>query len=148
MESLRTFMALPIHTSPWAGSSYLSNNVLQGLLPSLVRLRVLSLSGYCIEELPHQIGGLIHLRYFNLSYTRIKSLPDSVGSLFSMQTLILHGCKNLVKLPQAIENLINLHVLDLTDTENLTEMPMHLGNLKIYRFCPNFLCRRTGGLTS
>ncbi|MBA0729005.1 hypothetical protein Golax_025491 [Gossypium laxum] len=130
MESLRTFMALPIHTSPWAASSYLSNNVLQELLPRLVRLRVLSLSGYCIEELPHQIGGLIHLRYFNLSYTRIKSLPDSVGSLFSMQTLILHGCKNLVKLPQAIENLINLHVLDLTDTENLTEMPMHLGNLK------------------
>ncbi|XP_040931919.1 putative disease resistance RPP13-like protein 1 [Gossypium hirsutum] len=71
MESLRTFMALPIHTSPWAASSYLSNNVLQELLPRLVRLRVLSLSGYCIEELPHQIGGLIHLRYFNLSYTRI-----------------------------------------------------------------------------
>ncbi|MBA0826717.1 hypothetical protein Goarm_011542 [Gossypium armourianum] len=145
MESLRTFMALPIHTSPWAASSYLSNNVLQELLPRLVRLRVLSLSGYCIEELPHQIGGLIHLRYFNLSYTRIKSLPDSVGSLFSMQTLILHGCKNLVKLPQAIENLINLHVLDLTDTENLTEMPMHLGNLKNLQILSKFFVQKDRG---
>ncbi|TYH06596.1 hypothetical protein ES288_A08G167400v1 [Gossypium darwinii] len=93
MESLRTFMALPIHTSPWAASSYLSNNILQELLPS-------------------------------------------------MQTLILHGCKNLVKLPQAIENLINLHVLDLTDTENLTEMPMHLGNLKNLQILSKFFVQK------
>lgn len=142
MESLRTFMALPIHTSPWVAGSYLSNNVLQELLPRLERLRVLNLSGYCIEELPHQIGGLIHLRYFNLSCTRIKSLPDSVGSLFNLQTLILHGCKNLVKLSQAIENLINLHVLDLTDTENLTEMPMQLGNLKNLQILSKFIVQK------
>lgn len=59
-----------------------------------------------------------------------------------MQTLILHGCKNLVKLPQAIENLINLHVLDLTDTENLTEMPMHLGNLKNLQILSKFFVQK------
>lgn len=112
MKSLRTFIALPIHTLPWAANSYLSNNVLQELLPRLSCLRVLCLSCYCIDELPHNIGGLIHLRCLNLSRTRIKYLPDSVGSLFNLQTLILHGCKNLIKLPQAIENLINLQVLD------------------------------------
>ncbi|XP_022756851.1 putative disease resistance RPP13-like protein 1 [Durio zibethinus] len=142
MKCLRTFLALPIHTLPWATNSYISNNVLQELLPRLTYLRVLCLSGYCIVELPHHIGSLIHLRYLNLSHTRIKSLPDSVGSLFNLQTLILHGCKNLIKLPQAIENLINLHVLDLTDTDNFTEMPMHIGNLKNLQILSKFIVQR------
>ncbi|XVF22902.1 hypothetical protein REPUB_Repub12eG0210700 [Reevesia pubescens] len=145
MKSLRTFIALPIQTLPWAANSYLSNNVLQELLPRLICLRVLCLSGYCIDELPQHIGGLIHLRYLNLSCTRIKSLPDSVGSLYNLQTLILHGCKYLIKLPQAIENLINLDVLDLTDTDNLTEMPMHIGNLKNLQILSKFIVQRDGG---
>ncbi|GMI75785.1 hypothetical protein like AT3G14470 [Hibiscus trionum] len=144
MKSLRTFLVLPIQPLPWAANSYLSNKVLQELLPRLIRLRVVCLSGYCIDELPHQIGGLIHLRYFNLSHTRIKSLPDSVGSLFNLQTLILHGCKNLIKLPQAFENLLNLHVLDLTDTDNLTEMPMHIGNLKNLQILSKFIVQTDG----
>ncbi|XVE74185.1 hypothetical protein DITRI_Ditri11bG0178700 [Diplodiscus trichospermus] len=144
MKSLRTFIALPIHTFPWAANSYLSKSVLQELLPRLSCLRVLCLSGYCIDELPHHIGGLIHLRYLNLSRTRIKSLPDSVGSLFNLQTLILHGCKNLVKLPQTIENLINLNGLDLTDTDNFTEMPVHIGNLKNIQILSKFIVQRNG----
>ncbi|XP_039030974.1 putative disease resistance RPP13-like protein 1 [Hibiscus syriacus] len=142
MERLRTLVALPVHKLPWAAESYLSNNVLQKLLPRLVCLRVLCLSGYCIDELPHHIGGLIHLRYLNLSHTRIKSLPDSVGSLFNLQSLILHGCNNLSKLPQAIENLIHLHVLDLTDTDSLTEMPMQIDNLKKLQILSKFIVQR------
>ncbi|KAK8614791.1 hypothetical protein V6N13_068582 [Hibiscus sabdariffa] len=142
MERLRTLVALPVHILPWAANSYLSNNVLQELLPRLVCLRVLCLSGYCIDELPHHIGSLIHLRYLNLSRTSIKSLPDSVGSLFNLQTLILHGCKNLNKLPQVIENLIHLHVLDLTDTDSLTEMPMQIGNLKKLQILSKFIVQR------
>ncbi|KAK8639822.1 hypothetical protein V6N13_138189 [Hibiscus sabdariffa] len=145
MKSLRTFLALPIQPLPWAANSYLSNKVLQELLPRLIHLRVVCLSGYCIDELPHQIGGLIHLRHFNLSHTRIKSLPDSVGSLLNLQTLILHGCKNLIKFPQAIENLLNLEVLDLTDTDNLKEMPMHIGNLKNLQVLSKFIVQKDGG---
>ncbi|XP_022770121.1 putative disease resistance RPP13-like protein 1 [Durio zibethinus] len=145
MKSLRTFLALPIHTLPWAANSFLSNNILQELLPRLKCLRVLSLSGYCIDELPHHIGDLIHLRYLNLSRTIIKSLPDSMGSLFNLQTLILNGCKNLITLPQAIENLINLHVLDLTDTDSLKEMPKHIGNLKNLQILSQFIVQSDGG---
>ncbi|XP_039008768.1 putative disease resistance protein At3g14460 [Hibiscus syriacus] len=142
MKRLRTLVALPVHNLPWATESYLSNNVLQKLLPRLVCLRVLCLSGYCIDELPHHIGGLIHLRYLNLSHTSIKSLPDSVGSLLNLQTLILHGCNNLTKLPQSIENLIHLHVIDLTDTDSLTEMPMQIGNLKKLQILSKFIVQR------
>ncbi|GMJ01231.1 hypothetical protein like AT3G14470 [Hibiscus trionum] len=142
MKRLRTLVALPVHVLPWAANSYLSNNVLQELLPRLVCLRVLCLSGYCIDELPHRIGGLIHLRYLNLSRTRIKLLPDSVGSLFNLQTLILHGCNNLTKLPQAIENLIHLQVLDLTNTDSLTEMPLQIGNLKKLQILSKFTVQR------
>ncbi|TYH57158.1 hypothetical protein ES332_D08G070100v1 [Gossypium tomentosum] len=145
MTSLRTLVALPIHMLPMAASSFLTNTVLQQFVPKLGCLRVLSLNGYCIDELPHRIGDLIHLRYFNLSRTSIKSLPESVGSLFNLQTLILHGCKNLTKLPRAIENLIDLCVLDLTDTDSLKEMPMQIGNLKNLKVLSKFIVQRDSG---
>ncbi|KAL1156043.1 hypothetical protein V6Z11_A08G065800 [Gossypium hirsutum] len=75
----------------------------------------------------------------------IKSLPESVGSLLNLQTLILHGCKNLTKLPQAIENLIDLCVLDLTDTHSLKEMPMQIGNLKNLKVLSKFIVQRDSG---
>ncbi|MBA0762696.1 hypothetical protein Gotri_012278 [Gossypium trilobum] len=145
MTSLRTLVALPIHMLPMAASSFLTNTVLQQFVPKLGCLRVLSLNGYCIDELPHRIGDLIHLRYLNLSRTSIKSLPESVGSLFNLQTLILHGCKNLTKLPRAIENLIDLCVLDLTDTDSLKEMPMQIGNLKNLKVLSKFIVQRDSG---
>ncbi|KAF2293717.1 hypothetical protein GH714_004289 [Hevea brasiliensis] len=128
MNHLRTFVALPIHTLPWA-CCYLSKKVLHDVLPKLRCLRVLSLSGYQISELPDAISSLKHLRYLNMSCTKIKWLPESLSTLLYLETLLLYGCTELTKLPQGIGNLINLCHLDITDTHNLHEMPLEIGNL-------------------
>ncbi|GKU88574.1 hypothetical protein SLEP1_g2824 [Rubroshorea leprosula] len=130
-KSLRTFIALPVDTSSSTACCYLSKDVLQELVAELRYLRVLCLSGYCLDKLPYSIGHLEHLRYLNLSYTTITQLPESMGYLFNLQTFLLRGCKELTKLPQGIENLINLLVFDLTDTEKLVEMPLHIGEFCI-----------------
>lgn len=130
MKKLRTLIALPTCMPTWAECCYLSGDVLQNMLPRLRCLRVLSLSGYSITELPHSIGDFRQLRYLNLSHSRIKQLPQSVGSLLNLQTLKLQGCEELTKLPPVIQNLVRLHVLDLTGTSNLQEMPFKVGNLK------------------
>lgn len=139
MKSLRTFMALPINTTSSAASCYMSSHVLQELLAKLRCLRVLCLSGYAINKLPHSIDQLKHLRFLNLSYSAIVELPESVGSLLNLETLLLRGCKELMKLPQGIENLINLLVLDLTDTDKLVEMPFRVGNLKKLQTLSKFI---------
>ncbi|XP_022770119.1 putative disease resistance RPP13-like protein 1 isoform X2 [Durio zibethinus] len=129
MKRLRTFVALPVFVPDPEVECYLSNTVFQDLLPKLGCLRVLSLSGYCISELPDSIGDLNHLRYLNLSRTGIRCLPDSLGALCNLQTLNLRGCKELAKLPPGMGNLISLHYLDIADTDNMTEMPLNIGNL-------------------
>ncbi|GKV12653.1 hypothetical protein SLEP1_g23776 [Rubroshorea leprosula] len=130
VQCLRTFIALPMDASSRATIHYISNDVLQDLPAKFRCLRVLRLSGYCIDEIPYSIGDLTHLRYLNLSQSTIKQLPESLGNLFNLQTLLLRGCRELTKLPPVIENLINFLVLELTDTEKLVEMPLRIGNLK------------------
>ncbi|KAG6789477.1 hypothetical protein POTOM_005575 [Populus tomentosa] len=129
LKRLRTFIALRLYSSPWAAYCYLSKNVLHEALFKLRRLRVLSLSGYCITELPNSIGDLKQLRYLNFSQTKIKRLPESVSTLINLQTLKLYGCRKLNKLPQGTGNLINLCHLNITGTDNLVEMPPWMGNL-------------------
>lgn len=128
VNHLRTFVAFPIHTFPWA-CCYLSKKVLDDLLPKLRCLRVLSMSGYHISKLPDSISSLKHLRYLNMSCTGIKWLPESLCALLYLETLLLHGCRELIKLPQGIGNLINLCHLDITNTPNLIEVPLQIGNL-------------------
>ncbi|KAJ6750838.1 hypothetical protein OIU85_001381 [Salix viminalis] len=129
LKRLRTFIALRLYSSPWGAYCYLSNNVLHEALLKLKHLRVLSLSGYCITELPNSIGDLKQLRYLNFSQTKIKQLPESVSNLINLQTLKLYGCRKLKKLPQGTGILINLCHLDITGTDNLIEMPSWMGNL-------------------
>ncbi|MFS7983134.1 putative P-loop containing nucleoside triphosphate hydrolase [Helianthus anomalus] len=60
-KSLRTLLAVPVDQNQ--NESYLSNKILVELLPQLLLLRVLSLSGFEIGEVPDFIGSLKHLRY-------------------------------------------------------------------------------------
>ncbi|KAJ0860325.1 putative P-loop containing nucleoside triphosphate hydrolase, leucine-rich repeat domain superfamily [Helianthus annuus] len=66
-KCLRTFLATFVgEVEPWRKKFYLSNQILTDLLPKLSLLRVLSLSGFEISELPESIGTLRHLRYLKL----------------------------------------------------------------------------------
>ncbi|KAL4600825.1 hypothetical protein ACB092_11G227900 [Castanea dentata] len=131
---LRTFLPLPL-----VGWGHLTNYVPNCWLPQLRRLRVLSLCGYLIVELPSSIGDLKHLRYLNLSNTRITSLPESTTSLYNLQTLLLKGCHRLIKLPEKIGNLLNLRHLDITDVDLIREMPAGIKELKSLQTLSNFV---------
>jgi hypothetical protein len=138
---LRTFLPQPI--KEWG--NYLTNHVPSCLLPKLRYLRVLSLGGYEIVELPDSIGNLKHLRYFNLSNAKIRSLPESTSSLYNLQTLILKGCSLLIKLPEKIGNLVNLRHLDITDVNSIKEMPVGIEELKSLQTLSNFVVGKHTG---
>ncbi|XP_072960673.1 putative disease resistance protein RGA3 [Typha angustifolia] len=74
-------------------------------------LRVLELQGSGVPELPEEVANLKHLRYLGLSGARIKRLPESISCLYSLQTLDLQFCNNLVELPKGVKDLINLRHL-------------------------------------
>nr|XP_023899856.1 putative disease resistance protein At3g14460 [Quercus suber] len=113
-------------------------------------LRVLSLYGAWIEELPNTVDNLIHLRYLNTRKTSIKDLPDSLCNLYYLQTLILSSF--ITKLPTNMSKLINLRHLDNGEARKLVnlrhldnsetkmeEMPPHMDKLKNLRKLPVFV---------
>ncbi|WKA01732.1 hypothetical protein VitviT2T_019999 [Vitis vinifera] len=146
-EHLRTFIAFPIDEQPTWLDHFISNKVLEELIPRLGHLRVLSLTNYMISEIPDSFGKLKHLRYLNLSYISIKWLPDSIGNLFYLQTLKLSCCKELIRLPISIDNLINLRHLDVAGAIKLQEMPIRIDKLKDLRILSNFIVDKNKGLT-
>ncbi|XP_050283583.1 putative disease resistance protein RGA3 [Quercus robur] len=123
---LRTFLSLPLYKQ----RGLTNFDVKYCLFPQLRCLRVLSLSGNDILELPSSIGDLKHLRYLNLSYTKIAILPESTSSLYNLQTLMLKGCNSLTKLPEKIENLVNLRHLNISNANSIREMPAGIAKLK------------------
>jgi hypothetical protein len=137
---LRTFLPLPIKKV-----GHLTNHVLSCLLPKLRYLRVLSLGGYGIIELPDSIDNLKHLRYFNLSNTKIRSLPESLSSLYKLQTLILKDCSRLKKLLMKIGNLVNLRHLDISNVDSIREMPVGIEKLKSLQTLSNFVVGKDTG---
>ncbi|GKV34794.1 hypothetical protein SLEP1_g43135 [Rubroshorea leprosula] len=141
LKHLRTFLPLTAHNS-----CYLSKRILHDFLPTLNRLRVLSLRHYLISELPESFQNLKHIRYIDFSCTSIKCIPESVGSLLFLQTLLLCDCRQLSKLPMTIGNLIDLHHLDITDTPFLTEMPSGISNLKNLLTLSKFIVGEASGM--
>nr|GEV40054.1 NB-ARC domains-containing protein [Tanacetum cinerariifolium] len=127
-EGLRTFLSVGVKER-WQ-SNYLSNKVLVELLPKLKLLRVLSLSGYDISEVPESTGKLKHLRYLNLSQTHITHVPENVCDLYHLETLILFGCSRLTKFPNNFKNLKSLWHLDIRDTPLLKDLPVGVAKLK------------------
>ncbi|KAI5441709.1 putative disease resistance RPP13-like protein 1 [Lathyrus oleraceus] len=129
-KCLRSFLPIGL----WWRQCYLSKKVVDDLIPTLRRLRVLSLSGYRnITVLPDSLGSLVQLRYLDLSNTRIESLPDTTCNLCNLQTLILSYCYHLAELPLHIGKLVNLRHLNISWTI-IKEMPMDilaLENLQI-----------------
>ncbi|KAK8284705.1 hypothetical protein V6Z11_D08G173200 [Gossypium hirsutum] len=133
-KCLRTFLALPVFVPDLAVECYLTNKVFQDLLAKLGFLRMLSLTGYCISELPDCIGDLSHLRYLNLSRTKIRYLPESLCALCNLQTLDLR-----------MGNLISLHYLNIVRTDNMTEMPLHIGKLINLKKLSKFIVAKGNG---
>ncbi|KAH0687915.1 hypothetical protein KY290_019578 [Solanum tuberosum] len=136
MKRLRTF--LPLASSEGAEFCYLTKKVLSDILPKLSCLRVLSLSYYCITEIPESIGFLKHLRFLNFSYTEIKYLPQSISELYNLQTLLLHNCYYLIELPADMGKLLNLRYLDVSGS-GLQKISLGLDKLVCLRTLPEFV---------
>ncbi|MFS7989924.1 putative virus X resistance protein-like, coiled-coil [Helianthus anomalus] len=141
-RSMRTLLAVSMHQNQ---VRYHSRKILVDLLPQLPLLRVLSLSGIKISEVPDYIGSLKHLRYLNLSRTDIKELPENIGNLFNLQTLIIFGCRSLTKLPRSFSKLKKLQHFDVRYTPSLIEFPMGIGELKSLKTLAKIVIGGDGG---
>ncbi|XP_021890796.1 putative disease resistance protein At3g14460 [Carica papaya] len=138
---LRTFLSISYDDTCCC---FLSNKVVE-MLPELRCLRVLSLRGYTIIQLPGSIDNLKHLRYLDLSGTYIRSLPESTCSLYNLQVLKLNDCRFLERLPTRMENLINLRFLDFTNASKIKEMPLGIHKLKKLIVLSDFVVGKGSG---
>ncbi|XP_022764727.1 putative disease resistance protein RGA1 isoform X2 [Durio zibethinus] len=145
-KSLRTFLPFDTMMPLQYAKCFLSDNVLDDLLPRLKCLRVLSLKRYHISEIPDFIRILKHLRYLDFSYTGIRSLPDSLCTLYNLETLLLRFCKKLEKLPSKIGILKNLCHLDINGAVSIKEMPSGIGELTNLRALSDFIIGQADGL--
>ncbi|XVF78545.1 hypothetical protein PTKIN_Ptkin14bG0142800 [Pterospermum kingtungense] len=138
VNSLRTFLPIKMRDISILGCC-LTSFVLNDLLPRLTCLRVLSLNGYRISELPNFFENLKHLRFLDFSESSIKCLPDSLCTLYHLETLILRKCWNLEKIPSEIGNLMELHYLDISGENSIKRMPFGVGKLTKLQRLSNFI---------
>ncbi|XP_047322077.1 putative disease resistance RPP13-like protein 1 [Impatiens glandulifera] len=142
VKKLRTFLSFPPRSV--SEVCYLTKVVPNDILPKLRCLRVLSLNGYCIKELPDTICGLKQLRYLDLSCTEIEKLPKSFCTLYNLQTLILCECSFLIELPADLAVLVNLQHLDITGS-GIEKMPTRIENLTNLRTLSDFIIGTSKG---
>ncbi|KAH9726720.1 putative disease resistance RPP13-like protein 1 [Citrus sinensis] len=137
IELLRTFLPFCIRGGP--NTSYVTSLLIYDLLPKFKKLRMLSLEGYQIGELPIPFEDLRPLRFLNLADTDIRSLPESTCKLLKLEILILRNCSRLIKLPPKMRNLINLRHLDIKGAKLLKEMPLGMKALRSLQTLSNFI---------
>ncbi|CAH8293203.1 unnamed protein product [Eruca vesicaria subsp. sativa] len=143
VKFLRTFLPLSLTNS--SRSCCLDTMVSEKLLPTLTRLRVMSLSHYKISRLPPDFfKNLSHARFLDLSRTELDKLPKSLCYMYNLQTLLLAYCSSLKDLPTDISNLINLRYLDLIGTK-LKQMPRRFGRLKSLQTLTTFFVSASDG---
>ncbi|KAL1102455.1 hypothetical protein V6Z11_D05G365800 [Gossypium hirsutum] len=103
MTSLRTFLPLPLPLPlliPRYDEFYLSNVVLDDLLPRLSYLRVLSLRG------------LYHLETLILrNCSKRKNLPSKIRNLVSLHFLDIRGADSIERMPSGFDQLTKLQTL-------------------------------------
>ncbi|XP_024310387.1 putative disease resistance protein At1g50180 [Brachypodium distachyon] len=88
-------------------------------------LRVLSMEGSNLTELPDEIGDMIHLRYLRVACTHLKNLPSSIKKLLNLQTLDISGT-DIDKIDQDFWLIKTLrHVL-----ARKLKLPASVGNMK------------------
>ncbi|KAH9750262.1 putative disease resistance RPP13-like protein 1 [Citrus sinensis] len=119
IQHLRTF--LPVKLSN-RSRGYLAHSILPKLF-KLQRLRVFSLFGYRIYELPNSV----------------------VNKLYNLHSLSLEDCRKLKKLCAEMGNLIKLHHLKNSNTDSLEEMPLGIGNLTCLQTLCNFVVAKDSG---
>ncbi|KAF3793155.1 putative disease resistance protein [Nymphaea thermarum] len=118
-----------------------SNSYLQVYIEHLTNfkwLRVLSLRGCQMDELPKSIGYLLLVKYLDLSNSKVRRLPSSIYRLHNLQTLDLNYSK-IEELPKEMHKLYNLRYLGLKWTLKLKFIAEGLGKLTNLRALDGFV---------
>ncbi|XP_062078840.1 putative disease resistance RPP13-like protein 1 isoform X2 [Humulus lupulus] len=138
LKYLRSMLAFPL------SSTYKIESTFGMVLKVGGCLRVLSLHGYYVRELPDSIGYLKHLRYLEVSCPFVTELPTSICVLYNLETLLLEDCSRLTQLPTNFSKLIKLRHLRIGGT-SLKEMPPRICNMINLQTLSGFVLRENGG---
>ncbi|XP_071719102.1 putative disease resistance RPP13-like protein 1 [Rutidosis leptorrhynchoides] len=85
------------------------------------------LTRHSITNVPRSVGVLKHLWYLKFLRTNIKQVLEEVSDLDNLQSLLVHGCKELCMLPVSFVKLINLRHLDMSNNPLLRMTPLGIG---------------------
>ncbi|TYH21148.1 hypothetical protein ES288_A04G019300v1 [Gossypium darwinii] len=150
MTSLRTFLPLPLMVPRY--DIYLSNVVLDDVLPRLSYLRVLSLRGLEGEKQQKFSRRSRHSAHVSDDWNHSVKKFEAFYQMTSLrtflplplmvpryETLILRDCSELKNLPLKIGNLVNLHFLDIRGAGSIKRMPSGFHQLTKLKMLSNFV---------
>ncbi|KAF8035543.1 hypothetical protein BT93_C1543 [Corymbia citriodora subsp. variegata] len=97
------------------------------VFPNVLKSKKLRALNFCdctkFERFPDILHKLEDLKVLTLRGTAIKELPASIENLVALEKMHIYNCKNLEHLPSSIYKLQNLKRLDVWDCTNLIEFP-------------------------